>query len=898
MDFRERALHEARRYGDDPYVFVRELIQNARDADARAVHFHVELGAGRSRVACRDDGMGMSLDHARRYLFTLYASSKERVGRDAGRFGVGFWSVLRLEPERILVRSWPRHGPAWEIALSGDLATAVQSDAPACPFAAGHGTEVLLERAREDTELRRRVRDAAIQSARFVTRRGDPGTPLELRVDGERMNAPFALGRPSVAFRRRGIRGVVGLASEARVELFARGLRVRSAASLADLHAGSGATRVRFPETEGLVPRALLDGQDLEPLLARSDVKDDRALRRLLRLAESELCRLVDRQLALARPEARWRRAARLGLALLALAGVGLLGRGAWSARGARSVAQEEMPTKSPRSEAPRVWLEPFRDPGSAYAGPEASRDLTVLRVPLLRYAPAEERPLLAVLRMADSRLPPPAPQPDGRYEGGPCVAHCLEIELLVEGDAGPLRLPRATGHVLDAESVRVDGQPTPLLASGLGEPLIVRTTARRALVRYRSGPGREAVATERPRLTPPAPGLRAVAAALAGLAPAGRVAAAVAWVRGAVRYSTAAQVVADHRSAAEAGADVVARALRIGAGDCDVQNAVLATLLQDAGVPARLVVGHVGENGGALPALHAWVEWRDSEGRWRAADASADPSAGVPPAPLAATGRARAARSEAPDPAGVAAPRSVVPAGLGLLAVTGAGVLALAVSRRTRRRLELDPAHDVARLLQGALTRPEAFRAVPAVFERPLVPLCPRGLARLAEVWDDATRRRLYASERATALAREAARAGGRVVDVSRPEGRLVADALGAVDLDAWDALLRRGRRSAALARVERAFRGAGEPLSLRCVEGLGASAVLDLPAGRWRRGARRCVVLDAEGVGDRGGSSRGDALAAFGLAARLLTLLKLGPRRAVRVLAPLAATALRDRR
>ena len=35
--FRRRALAEAARYGSDPWVFVRELLQNARDAGAREV---------------------------------------------------------------------------------------------------------------------------------------------------------------------------------------------------------------------------------------------------------------------------------------------------------------------------------------------------------------------------------------------------------------------------------------------------------------------------------------------------------------------------------------------------------------------------------------------------------------------------------------------------------------------------------------------------------------------------------------------------------------------------------------------------------------------------------------------------------------------------------------------
>ena len=77
--------------------------------------------------AIRYAGMvtGMTFEHAKRYLFALYASSKESGSGMAGRFGVGFWSVLRFDPGRIVVRSWPRRGAAWEVELDGALTDAV-----------------------------------------------------------------------------------------------------------------------------------------------------------------------------------------------------------------------------------------------------------------------------------------------------------------------------------------------------------------------------------------------------------------------------------------------------------------------------------------------------------------------------------------------------------------------------------------------------------------------------------------------------------------------------------------------------------------------------------------------------------------------------------------------------
>jgi len=873
-------------------VFVRELVQNARDAEAGAVHFLIDARAGGMRVSCRDDGQGMSLDHARRYLFTLYASSKELDRRDAGRFGVGFWSVLRFEPVRIVVRSWPLRGAAWQIALSGTLDEARGSDPPACPFGSGHGTEVVLERPGEDAELLRRVTDAARQSARFATRKRRREQALDLRVNGTRVASDFALPRPSAAFRRGGLRGVVGLGREARVELFARGLRVRSATTLKDLGAGSGASRVRFPETDGLVPQALLDSDDLEPLLARSDVKDDRALRGLLDLAEGELARLVDRQLALARPQAPWRKLARAAFVLAVVTTLILAARVARRA-GPTAPAPVVAAAAAPASQStpalgaapPRIVLEPFRDPGPGYAGPRANVIPSTLRAPILRYSPPEARPLFAVIRLEDVAAPPAGVRAAGAYAGAPCAADCLEVEMLLESAAGLARLPLATGQLLDPESLRVDDRRASLVATRLGEPALLLDAAGRHVVRYRTGQGAEMSDPEVRTAVGPA-SLRTAARMLPDGAPEARVEAALAWVRHAVRYSTEPAVVERHSRADAAGRDVLKRALDIGAGDCDVQNAVLAALLQGAGVRARLAIGYVGHAGTVLPALHAWVEWRGADGRWRAADASAaaplaQHASAAPAAPILAPSHAAA-------PAYGAGDRGAL---IGALAAALLAGLGLVASRRVRRSVSLDESHDVARLLQGALTHPEAFRRVPAVFERALVPLHPRGLQPLGDAWDRATRRQLFCSERGSNLARRAAAAGAMVVDLRRPEGRLVADALGASDLDAWDALLRRSQQTPLLQRVERAFRAAGEPLTLRAAAADGAPLLLDLPLRRWRRGVQRTVVLDTSAL------LPASAEAVFTQAVRLASLLRLPPRRAARVLAPLAARALRER-
>lgn len=312
--FRQRALAEAARYGSDPWVFVRELLQNSRDAGARHVELRVSEEGSPQRISCRDDGCGMSFAHARQYLFSLYASSKEDQRQEAGKFGIGFWSVLRFAPSSIVIRSRAGSEPAWQVTLEGDLEWATVADAELA-----EGTEVVLKRPAEGDEpadggvgLAEQVYVAACRYGRFLTRLDPPGKPLRVTVDGRRANAEFKLPAPCAKFSGRGFRGAVGLGSEPRVELFAHGLYVRSADSLQDLRelgepgGGSGAEDA-LAELPSLAPQVLLDSAELDLLLARGDARQDKALRRMLRAAEKALDRLVGRQLQALRPQPWYR---------------------------------------------------------------------------------------------------------------------------------------------------------------------------------------------------------------------------------------------------------------------------------------------------------------------------------------------------------------------------------------------------------------------------------------------------------------------------------------------------------------------------------------------------------------------------------------------------------------
>jgi hypothetical protein len=911
-------------------VFVRELLQNARDAGATRVAFSIEGEAGRDRIRCRDDGCGMTFEHARRYLFTLYASSKRHEKGVAGRFGIGFWSVLRFDPETISVRSRTAGGEGWEVMLDGSLDSATVASCVMLP-----GTEIVLERLAGEGAGEAEVMRVIRGDARFLRLRGDPERRLEVTVNGRPVSADFGLPPPSLEFRQPGLRGAVALSVEPGVEVFAHGLRVRRAAFLDELLTGGDRDRRSSAELpDGLVPRVLLDSDRLQVLMARGEAREDRVLRRLVGTARRELARLVRAELDRQAPQGRLARTlewiatgARLrsvrwiggtvamGVLIGILFGIGLP-YAEWSVPGVRRVEGQRGTSQSrPSASSVEIVRRPLRDVAAAYGGPTVDA-LDHLSAVDLAYRPVSAHPLFAVLRLTglDATGGPQTGIADNDlvgYRGSPCVGECLEVEVRIAASSGVLRLPVASGHLIDPATVRLDGEPIAVRATPAGEPAVVLERETRGTLSYRSTPSR-GVGTLQvggwPRL-PDAVARRADR--LLALPVAQRVEEAEDSVRSWIVYDRSPATAARHDDAAMEGTPVFERALMIGAGDCDVQNALLAAVLDRAGVPSRLVIGFIGSDGRTRPGLHAWVEYLE-DGGWQVADSSTTAGpVGPPEQPWTAAPEtdivAGSDEQVAADDASGAPSR----VGGGGLRVAGVAALALALvvvvigrvrwMRRggwARRVTAPDDGADMARLLRGALLRPQAYTNVGALYSRPLVPTVDGRTLSLHRIQRFARGGRLYRSDRQSSVARDAARRGLPVIDASRDEGRCVADLLGARDLDAWDGLLDRSRSTGATRLVESAAARCGERWLVRVARGAPPTvAVHDGEPLGLARETRVAVVAEESRLWTAVETLDGRCgRAALLLATALVDELQIAPRARALVLADLARRTVQE--
>ncbi|UJR86864.1 ATP-binding protein [Sandaracinus amylolyticus] len=180
----------------DRFAFFRELVQNSIDAGATSIHVQLawEPGAGDEvgtmRVSVRDDGTGMTREILENDLTVLFKSTKESRDDAIGKFGIGFVSVLAVDPEVVIVDTSTGDGTRWSLHLHGDQTY----DLFRADSDAGRGTTVTLvvplpdaEEAgfveRSEAALKRWCRHTRVP-IRFVALGAEGGEPRrDVRID-------------------------------------------------------------------------------------------------------------------------------------------------------------------------------------------------------------------------------------------------------------------------------------------------------------------------------------------------------------------------------------------------------------------------------------------------------------------------------------------------------------------------------------------------------------------------------------------------------------------------------------------------------------------------------------------------------------------------------------------
>ncbi len=776
-EFRGLAEAVTRTYGDDPWYFLRELAQNSRDAGARAIRVEAQAGGGGSEtIVFADDGRGMTLAHARRFLFRLHASDKGGDPAAAGRYGVGFWTVLRFGPSLIRIDS-RRGGESWAVELDAGLAARASDCRRRDP-----GTTVTLVRPARcpaPGEFQRQVGEGLRAYCRYLRRNDRRGSPLPLVYGDSELTEPMALPGPlSLRFRSGPVEGAVGLAENPEVRLYARGLPVWRGAALDQMSVLNVDAAGRTDVGGGLAPVYLLNGNHLDVTFSRDLAVENRALALVRRRAEAALRRLLEISLQRVFPR-RW--PGRLLDRLRALAG-GLLRPGwHWLPLVALALLSLGLLVLRPGAAAGSPDWFSLDDAPRSYPGASVAADAAP-GAPPLAYSPPG--PLLLRLFAADLydtergfiRGPRRGQR---RLSFAPSCGEEAALRLRLEAGAGETILPLPPGWALARGTLAVDGRAVAdVSASSQGEA--VARLGAGGLVTYAAcpAPGADAPLGEDAALfrsLPPGFALPGdLEAEIAANRPAGVgqcAALALALTRGRLAYSASAETAGRFRSESGRGS-WLERVLRIGAGDCDVVNGFQVLLLRRLGVPARLVIGIIGDGGAALPRLHAWAEYLD--GDWRVSDATPLTVAGVP-VPAATANAAAAAPAPVPASAPPARNRAL-PLLLAALGAASLAALAVRFARAGRGRSEPAPAGadeirgPLLQIARQSLLRPDLWGADNPLRRHPLLPLLGGGRISLRRAESLSRRQRLLVTTNRNPLALSLAAAGAAVLDLSQP--------------------------------------------------------------------------------------------------------------------------------
>jgi hypothetical protein len=804
-DFRGLAEAVTKTYGDDPWFFLRELAQNSRDASAKAIRVEAQWSAdGLERLTFADNGRGMSLAHARRFLFRLYASDKSGDKMSAGKYGIGFWTILRFRPSQICLQS--RCGrESWAVVLDSEL----RARPAACPLERP-GTTVILTRpavfASAD-EFSREVEHALRAYCGFLRRNDRSGTLLPVYFHGENLTVPMSLPGPlSYAFHEGQVEGAVAVDETPRVRLFARGLPVWEGALLEQMSHLQAIPPSPIALGQGLAPVFLLNGNRLDVTFSRHLVLENRALRNVRNRAEKALRRLLADSLERAFPRNWYQRLGQIPRSLF-----GRLARPGWKPLLLSLliilpleivILGRFFPGRAVTVASPLFFSlsdDAVNYPGAAVA---ISSSKTAAR---LAYSPPVPS-WFKVFVAADYDLKAGFIRHHGWITEPPPLLNCeSENAMRMRLDAtetGRTLLPVPPGYAIDPNSLFLGAGQRLVLDSNAQEEYGTEVPAGTGIITYTACPqawARELTPGEGARLTalpdelelPPALANSLADARSTTLAE--KAALASALTRQSIRYDTSAATAQAYQRR-PAGQPWLAGVLAIGRGDCDIINGFNVLLLRKLGIPARMVIGLVGSRGRILTGLHAWSEYFD--GGWQTIDPSAGPSSvsALPPAALAPD---RALEESPARPSSGSGPGDGGRLGLLVLGLAAMAVLlGLAVAYRRRSGTALpsgmaamtpDAGKELLLpLIQQALLQPEKWGRENPLWDHPFLPTVGNRPLSIRRALALLRRSRLFVASGPNPLAATLKDRGIPILDLSaKPFAPLLNLLPGAVNLD-----------------------------------------------------------------------------------------------------------------
>jgi len=784
-EFRGLAETVTRTYGNNPWFFLRELAQNSRDAGARNIWVEALVTQqGMETLNFADDGRGMTLAYARRFLFRLYASDKTADHKAAGKYGIGFWTILGFQPTLIHLQS--RQGKnSWAVELDGEL-----NVRPAVCLLTRSGTTVSMSRPAafpQPAEFKSRLQSELREYCQYLRRNNCQADMLPVWFAGKNLTRPMTLPGPlSYRFRSGAVEGAVGLAAKPHVRLYARGLPVWQGAVLKQM------THLQMDEDgyaeigRNLAPVFLLNGNHLDVTFSRNLALENRALETVRKKAEAALRRLLE--LSLDRTFPRTWRQRSCDRSLSALKRI-LRPGWHWLLLFLLIIIPLEITILRhwfPAVTAVRTSPFSLQSTTLSYGGATVSLSVSPQGSPFsyqpkipawFRLFAADAYDIQAgfVRRAEPSRLP-------AHYTQYCRPEQVWSMRLQAEA-GGEIFLPMPPGHTLQAGSVRLDGRRINSVFRSVQGEAIATIAGNGGLVEYRSCPGgqrRVLTAAEILHLTvlPPglalSPNLEKTVRESRAYPIAERVSLARMLVGDMVVYDTSAPTANQYLRLA-GDQPWLEKVLRIAKGDCDIINGLHVLLLRKMGIPSRLVIGMIGERGRARPLLHAWSEYFDQG--WMVTDTSAGRPADhsiMAAAPNPSRGSSLALPADDARPEDSRVLNHLLGPALMLLVMAAAAGLLFVIRNKSSAEASLPPEaqmkNQLMQLVQQALLQPEIWGRDNPLWSHRILPTADGKSMSVRQALRLLNRKKLFITANCNPLALAMTGSGIAVLDLSQP--------------------------------------------------------------------------------------------------------------------------------
>ncbi len=620
-------------YSDDPWVFLRELAQNSRDANATEIRIDPGgFGSDNEVVIFSDNGNGMTWKDAKKYFFRLYSSSKFKEKSSVGMYGIGFWTVMKFMPEEILVESFSREEEKWAVLLDKDLNN-MKRECKLNRF----GTRITLVRNKkfkDYNEFEANLKKGIQKYCRFVERKEERGEILSVFYRGKVVSGEMQYEEGiSLKYGDRSFEGIVTLGDTPKVKLFTGGIPAWEGSTLNEL----SVTESSFAEKNnyiknGIAPIFHINGRHLKVNMSRKEPIDDKALRKVIRKSEKALENLVQICSDHAYPRGRgkkiifgirkifrklsssyWKIILLVLLLVLPLE-IFMLNK-FFTHEGEEKIFYPEL-----------VSSEGFRQ-YSATVGKIGKNVIADIE-----YSPAENVSLKMFTTVKydkrsgfvwDGGAKNILPGPTTEYSGD-----MFKIKINLR-NGGEIFLPYPSGYTILTGSLKIGRVKSPIMKRSSSGEVLIKIPGRNRSVEYLCTPKRKVSGEPEfnrknyiylPDWVKFPDEVETKIKRFFYLNMDNKIKTAIKLTNILVKYDTS-DGTAIYFEKLRNHNNWLDKVLEIGAGDCDVVNGVLGVILRKSGVPTRLVIGLVGEKGRVLPQLHSWIEYYDDG--WKEADAT-----------------------------------------------------------------------------------------------------------------------------------------------------------------------------------------------------------------------------------------------------------------------------------